>query len=57
MSKRNRAASTVNRLVKDGYDLLGSSDGPALMNFLEDYFCGDDPDDYDDSSGKVSHTV
>ena len=45
MSKRNEATRAINRLAKDGYDLLGSLAGPALLNFVEEYFCGDDPDD------------
>ena len=37
----------------EGYNLLGSSDGPALLDFLEEFFCGDDTDDDDGvSSGK-----
>ena len=44
MSKDTDAARAINRLAKDGLDLLGSADGPALMGFLEDYFCGkEDP--------------
>ena len=38
------AARAINRFASEGYDLLGTSDGPALQNFLEDYFCGDDDD-------------
>ena len=41
------------RFAREGYDLLGSSDGPALLDFLEEFFCGDDPDNDDGvSSGK-----
>ena len=41
--------------MREGFDLLGASDGSALFDFVEEYLCGDDPDDYEDdlSSGKV----
>ena len=53
MSKE--AARAINRLTREGLDLLRSSDGSALFDFVEEYLCGDDPDDNEDelSSGKV----
>jgi len=40
----------VNCLFEDDFDLFGGSDRPALMNLIEEYFCGEDPDGM--SSGK-----
>ena len=45
MSKDRDAAHALNSLVRESLYLLGSSDGPALTDFLQDYFCGDDPND------------
>ena len=55
MSSSKEAARAINRLASEGFDLLGTSDGSALYDFVEEYLCGDDPDNYDDelSSGKV----
>ena len=54
MSSSKEVARAINRLAREGLDLLGSSDGSALFDFVEEYLCGDDPDDEDDlSSGKV----
>ena len=49
------AARAMNRLAREGFDLLGTSDGSALFKFVEEYLCGDNPDDYEDDlySGKV----
>ena len=54
MSTSQDAARAINRFASEGYDLLGTSDGPALQNFLEDYFCGNDPANGDLLSGTVS---
>ena len=56
MSSSKETARTINRLARKGFDLLGTSDGSALLDFVEEYRCGDDPDDYEDdlSSGKAS---
>ena len=54
MSSSKEAARAINRLAREGFDLLGSSDGSALLDFVEEYLCGDDPDGNEDlSSGKV----
>ena len=55
MSSKETAIA-INRLAREGFDLLGSSDGSALLDFVEEYLCGDDPNDHEDdlSSGKVS---
>ena len=49
------AARAINRLTREILDILRSSDGSALFDFVEEYLCGDDPDDNEDelSSGKV----
>ena len=56
MSKDTEAVQAINRLAKDGFDLLGSTDGPALMGFLEDYFCGEE-DPGNQSPGKHKSSV
>ena len=38
-------ARALNSLARESLHLLGSLDGPALTDFLQDYFCGDDPND------------
>ena len=55
MSSSKEAARAINRLTREGFDLLGALDGSALFHFVEEYLCGDDPDDYEDdlSSGKA----
>ena len=55
MSSSKEVAQAINRLAREGLDLLGSSDGSALFDFVEEYLCGDDPYDNEDelSSGKV----
>ena len=55
MSSSKEVARAINRFAREGLDLLGSSDGSALFDFVEEYLCGDDPDDNEDdlSSGKV----
>ena len=45
MSKDSDAARVLNSLARESLHFLGSSDGPALADFLQDYFCGDDPTD------------
>ena len=35
---------------REDFDLVGDNDRPALMELVEDYFCGDDPEEM--SSGK-----
>ena len=42
--------------MREGLDLLENSDSSALLDFVEEYLCGDDPEDDEDlSSGKVLH--
>jgi hypothetical protein len=55
MSSSKEVARAINRLAREGLDLLGSSDGSALFDFVEEYLCGETPDDNEDdlSSGKV----
>ena len=55
MSSSKEAARAINRLAGEGFD-LGTSDGSALFDFIEEYLCGDDPVNSDGelSSGKVS---
>ena len=50
MSKDREAARALNSLAREPMDLLGSTDGAALSDFL-DYFCGDDPSN--ESQGKL----
>ena len=35
-----QVCKALNSLVLDAVDLLGGSDGPALQQLIEDYFCG-----------------
>ena len=49
------AARALNSLARESLDLLGSADGPALSDFLHEYFCGDDP--AYDAPGKVIYTL
>ena len=43
-------ANAVNYLFDDDFDLFAAGDRHALMDLVEEYFCGEDPDDL--SSGK-----
>ena len=46
----SKVVRAINRLAREGLDLLGTS---ALLNFVEEYLCGDDPDNDEAlSSGK-----
>ena len=54
MSMEREAARTLNCLAQESLDFLGSADGPALADFLQDYFCGDDP--AYESQDKYLHT-
>lgn len=47
MSNAREAARALNNLFREGHDLFGNSDGPALSNFVQEFFCGDDPIDSD----------
>ena len=53
MSSSKEAAWVINHLAREGFDLLGTSDGSTVF---EEYLCGDDPvtSDGEISSGKVS---
>ena len=51
MSADRYAASALNCLSLESFHFLGNSDGSALADFLQGYFCGDDPTD--DYSGKI----
>lgn len=57
MSSSKEVARAINRIAREGLDLLGTSDSSALLDFVEEYLCGDDGDDDDEdlSSGKVPH--
>ena len=48
MSSSKEAARAINRLTRKGLDLLRSSDGSFLFDFVEEYLRGDDPDDNED---------
>ena len=48
-------ANAVNCLFVDDFDLFVACDRPALMDLIEEYYCGEDPDDM--SSGKCNDTV
>lgn len=47
MSKDKEAARFLNSFARESRALLGGCDGPALSEFISDYFCGDDPIDSD----------
>ena len=36
-------ARALNSLTREGLAYLGSADGPALTDFIHEFFCGDDP--------------
>ena len=38
------AARTLNTLFWEDHNLFGGCDGPALSNFVQEFFCGDDGD-------------
>ena len=38
MNRANQIASTINRWSRDGLDMLGGEDSPALQGLLADYF-------------------
>ena len=54
MSMDREAARALNCLARESLDYFGRTDGPALADFLQDYFCGDDP--AYESPGKYPHT-
>ena len=54
MSMDREAAHTLNCLARESLGYFGRTDGPALADFLQDYFCGDDP--AYESPGKYPHT-
>ena len=56
MSSSKEAAWVINRFAREGFDILGTSDGSALFDFVKEYLCGDDPvnSDGEISSRKVS---
>ena len=47
MSNARDAARALNSFFREGQDLFGSCDGPALSDFVQEFFCGDDPVDSD----------
>ena len=47
MSNARDTARALNALFREGHDLFGDFDGHALSNFVQDFFCGDDPVDSD----------
>ena len=40
-----QVTSALNSLALDAVNLLGGTDGPALQQLIEDYFCGAEQDD------------
>ena len=48
-------AQAIDRLTQEGLHLLGSSDDSALFDFVEEYLCGDDPDDNEDEHSSGTH--
>ena len=40
-----QVTSALNSLALDVVNLLGGTDGPALQQLMEDYFCGAEQDD------------
>ena len=54
MSMDREAARALNCLARESLGYFGRADGPALADFLQDYFCGDDP--AYESPGKYLHT-
>lgn len=53
VSRAEQAAKALNFLAKDGYNLLGATDGTALNSFLEDYFCGEEAEEETGTSQEV----
>ena len=47
---KDEATRTLNRLARESLHFLGSANSSAFDDFLEPYFCGDDP--ANDSPGK-----
>ena len=54
MSNDIEAPRALNGFARESRALLGSCDGPALSEFIHDYFCGDDPID---SNGKWNECI
>ena len=54
MSMDRKAAHALNYLARESLGYFGRTDGPALADFLQDYFCGDDP--AYEPPGKYLHT-
>ena len=48
LSKCLLTTRAINRLAREEFDLLGTSDGSALFDFVEEYLCGDDLDNNED---------
>ena len=42
-----QVAQAVNRFLEDDIDIFGATDRPALMSLVEEFFCGEDPEDID----------
>ena len=55
MSNARDAACALNSLFQEGHDLFGSSDGPALSDFVQEFFSGDDPIDSDGEWNTCNH--
>ena len=47
----DRVAKTLTYIAKEDFQLFAPSDREALMSLVEDYFCGDDPEET--SSGRA----
>ena len=46
-------ARAVSRLGDDDFELFSPDDHPAFLDLLEEYFCGDDPNEID--SGECAY--
>ena len=53
-SRERETARALNSLAREGLAYLGSADGPALTDFVHEFFCGADP--AYDSPGNSIHT-
>ena len=51
-----RVAQAVRCMGEDDFDLFGASDRAALMELVTDYFCGDEQDFEELSSGMRAPT-
>ena len=57
MSNARDATRALNTLFREGHDLFGDCNGPALSDFVHEFFCGDDPVDSDGKWNVLNLTV